>query len=780
MSRARAPRLARLLPLALLALPGSGGAPGAQEPPPNGESFALFQGLARCRRIDLHIPSGACERAAARLAAALEERKGPVLSSDPAARDPEALRILVGAPEDPALAELARALGAEPLEPGFRLLGREYLAPGDALVAVLEDPERDGRPLCLVLGNDLEAVAVYLDGIPRLSRPHLWVHADGELALECPLALDGTPRAEQAVDYLARRRDYFPDELAHDFGGMTVHTHGELDPERWRAYGATLARVQKKVLGWFGAEEPPPTEVFLYEHAEDFERCLGESVLSLPNRLHPRVHALVAPGLPDDGGSALARALARALAGEAERTWIEDGLAVSAAASWWGRPLDEWAGELTRARLLPQAEEVVSDLAPASFSEHQLLPARGVLFQQAVLGKGTSPNRVRALWKSTENEPKKIAALYTKGLEAALKAVSGGGRGRRGGAKRVAREAAGQVPLRRGLALLEDERAGYASRATEAALDEALALDPGPDSVSLTVLACATDPRPPLLAPRLRSSHPATSDVALASACAAAHARELSVLLSLEVLSSPSGAWADVLSWTGPDDSLAFFARYERVALHEALLAELLGVEIFSFGSNLRESTRTEVQEERRDPERLVQRREGWTRLIQRLRGAYTGPLTYAARFPSEAQEIAFFEQLDFIGLLFYPSLTRTGEAPDEGELRRSLRYQLQQALDFAVRWNRPLLLSQLGFPSRADSWARSFVPRGALDLGAQERFFSALADVLETKLDNVETLRGYYLWNWPLDERASGPEDGGFSLRGKPVEAALRRLFAR
>ena len=212
----------------------------------------------------------------------------------------------------------------------------------------------------------------------------------------------------------------------------------------------------------------------------------------------------------------------------------------------------------------------------------------------------------------------------------------------------------------------------------------------------------------------------------------------------------------------------------------QALLAELLGVDVFCFGSNLRESTRTEVEEERRDPERLTQRREAWIRLVQRLRGAYTGPLTYAARFPGEAQEIAFFEQLDFIGLLFYPSLTRTEAVPDDGELHRSLRFQLQQALDFAVRWNRPLLLAQVGFPGRADSWGRAFVPRGALDLGAQERYLSALADVLATKLDGLDSLRGFFLWNWPLDEAVGGPEDAGFSLRAKPVESALRRLFAR
>jgi hypothetical protein len=119
------------------------------------------------------------------------------------------------------------------------------------------------------------------------------------------------------------------------------------------------------------------------------------------------------------------------------------------------------------------------------------------------------------------------------------------------------------------------------------------------------------------------------------------------------------------------------------------------------------------------------------------------------------------------------------GRALNDAGLRRSLRFEVEQAIELAIRWNKPLLLV-LGFPARADSWNRPIVPRGELDPDAQERFFTALGDVLAGKLENGEALRGFFLWDWPVDPRFAGPEDGGFSLRGKPVEAALRRLFAR
>jgi hypothetical protein len=331
--------------------------------------------------------------------------------------------------------------------------------------------------------------------------------------------------------------------------------------------------------------------------------------------------------------------------------------------------------------------------------------------------------------------------------------------------------------FRRGLALIDGETS-YSSRAVDQALDEALELGIGPNAVSLTVFGSGEEPLPPACALAPPAVYGSASDLSLASASAAARAREMSVLLALEVLSWPSGAWADNISWTDPADTQAFFARYGRVALHYALLAELLDLESFSFGANLREVSRTDPKTAVRDPALFEQRRVGWRSLIRRLHAAYDGMLTYAFRFPVEGHESDFVEDLDAVGVSLYPRLAAPEREPSDEEIRRSLRFELQQALDLAVRWNRPLLVVQLGFPARDDSWSAPTLPRGAFDPSAQLRFFDALADVLASRLDNAAALRGYFLWNWPIDSRAGS--QGGFSLRGQPAESALRRLFER
>lgn len=768
-------------------------APGAERPA-NGESFALFQGLHASGRLHISVPSGPCEAAANRLAMRLQGLYE--VSVAPAERDPGAVRVLVGAPTDPELLPCVTALGLEPLVGGFRMLGRDYTRPGDALQAVIADPLRAGRPLYLVVGNDLELLATYLDGIPRLSRPHLWLHADGELALECPLPLDGrapTADAPGLCDYVARRAQYFEGGWTSDTEGLVVHAHGALERERWRAYGLALARVQRRVAGWFGAESVPACELFLYEHLEDFERCVGTSALSLANRLRPRLQVLLAPGMPDDGGAGFARVLARALAGAPAEDWLEDGLGVAAAGVWWRRPLDGWIQHLSTSKQLPVVTEICAPLACERFSEHALLPARALLFREAV--QGADERRVLALWKGAPLEPQMAAALYKRGVSAAQPdAPQGKGKGKgkgkdkgndndNGGAgtpAAVARERRRALPsFRHGLALVEDEHARYSGRAVEEVIAEARALEPGPDALSLTVFATTEDPLPPLCPARAQSVFGSAGDLALASVTGAARTAELGLLLSLEVLARPTGAWADVLSWTGADEQGHFWARYEEVAEHYALLSELLGFEYFSFASNLSELVNAAASGEEPDAEELAERRAKWTKLIERLRRAYAGGLVFTARSPAEAEGAGFLEELDAIGLFLYPRL-RAASAPEQSELERVLRYELGQAIDLGLRWNKPVLLVQVGFPSRADSWAQPLVPRGALDLGAQQRYFETLADVLAQGLENKKTLAGFFLWNWPLAAESAGALDAGFSLRQKPVEAALRRLFAR
>jgi len=792
----------------------------AQSRPANGESWALFQGLRASRRIEFVAPAGVTERAATRLAQAVRQQSDLGAALAQSAPDPDAVRVLVGAASDTELLELAHRCGVEPLSDGFQCFGREYRAAGDALCAVFEDPEHPGRPLCLFLGNDVEALAEYLTEVPRLSRPHLRVWADGLPDFECPLEPSGWPRSEEVSDYLTAREAYFGGGTRQELGGVTLVLRGAAG-ESSDAYGKQALAVHDKIVQWFGpppeapptdpeaappppAPTPAPIEVFVYEHAEDLRACTGAEALLVVDPLRPRVHVLVEPGVPDDGGRGVALVTARGLAGPPADAWLWDGLSVAAAGRWWQHPLTTWVAFLSAGKLVPSYAELTGPAGKEPWSEHVLVPMRAFLFQLLV-GPKVEPGKLRALWKGAPIPAARARQLMSQGLaklagpRSAAPPKAGqkpqpkpeGERpaagakpkpGSKPGAARAGRASADTpasrgkrlagAPLRHGVALLETPEAAYGSRAVGAALDAAV--EAKADACSLTVLASARPPAPPLGTLALAAVHGSASDVALASAVAEARARKLRILLALEPLGAP-GSWIENVSDVGPEVQAGLWADYRRMVVHYGLLCELLKVEVFSLGSSLTNLSRTDAPEDEPVSALTEVQRAGWRELIRAARGAFHGGLTYTARLPGEAHEVAFWDQLDFVSLAIFPSLAREGQAPDDGQLERVLRLALGDALALALRWNQPLLVTQIGLPARAESWAKPSVASGAEDPEAQARFVRALAAVVEHGMPNQSALRGLFLWSWPV----SAAERHDHSLRGLEP-ALLARLFAR
>ncbi len=761
------------------------------------ESWRLFQGLHRSNRIEIQVAQGLARRAVVRLAQQLSKRGFKATVVDPGkGTDPGAMRVLVGGSEDPGLLELAARAHVEPREGGgFFCLDREFAERGDALIAVFEDPERDGLPLCLFLGNDLDLLSFYLTEIPALSVPFLRVFADGDPALACPLEESGPPRTGEAVDYRSRRESLFREAPVTELTGIRVLSSSAPAPELWEPYAAALERARTSVVRWLEEEEPETVEVRLYEHPRELAECLGQAALAVENALWPRVHVLLASGLPHDGGAAVARVLARSIAGQPTGSWVLDGIGVAAADSWWSRPLVSWVAFLDAAGLMLTPGEIVDDLTAARVSEHVFQPLRGFLFRSL---SDRARGSLRPLWAGG-GDVQAIGQHFRTALRAVQISAGdapGPGRGaanraraqrsppegaRDGGPAALARgnEEVAAAEFRNGIALVDPEESGgwaYLSEELGESLDRARELGPGPDAVSLTVFASNEEELPPLITTRPRVVHGSASDLSLAGAAAEIRSRDQRLLLALEPLARPGGSWADGEVMADPDEQRAFWRRYEEVAVHYALLCELVQAEIFCLGSNLRDASRTEPSIEVLDERLLEQRHAGWERLIAKVRAAYSGGLTYMARFPGEGQEVGFWDQLDFVGLAFFPSVARPGDPPDSEELRRLLRFDYREAIELGLRWDRPVLLVQTGFPSRADAWTRPWLPGGAPDPEAQLRYYEALAELLETPIENGALLRGFFLWNWCLESSQAGD----YSPQEKPAQSLLPRLFSR
>jgi hypothetical protein len=211
------------------------------------------------------------------------------------------------------------------------------------------------------------------------------------------------------------------------------------------------------------------------------------------------------------------------------------------------------------------------------------------------------------------------------------------------------------------------------------------------------------------------------------------------------------------MKFTSDEDFETWWASYRRWLLHFARMAELYKVERLALGNELGG---------------LTVREQPWRDLIRDVRRVYGGSLTYASHWSGEFERVAFWDQLDYIGVNAYFPLAAPAEAPSPDSSRvAEIRFRLAAV---AGRFGKPVLFTEVGFPSMQSGAAEPWIDRsGAIDLAMQEDcyevFFEAFA--------GQPWFGGTYWWKWPSHGRG-GPYDLTHRPNGKPAMEVLRRWF--
>ena len=141
-----------------------------------------------------------------------------------------------------------------------------------------------------------------------------------------------------------------------------------------------------------------------------------------------------------------------------------------------------------------------------------------------------------------------------------------------------------------------------------------------------------------------------------------------------------------------------FFEHYYRWMRHYALLAEMYEADMLCVGVEFAQAT--------------LAREEDWRQLIRRLRGIYRGPLVYAANWGEEYEQLAFWDELDAIGLNCYYPLGQE-DSLDLPELTRRFSAILDKVEKTANKWNKPLFFTEIGFRSVAAPWQQPHAEAG-------------------------------------------------------------------
>jgi len=197
-------------------------------------------------------------------------------------------------------------------------------------------------------------------------------------------------------------------------------------------------------------------------------------------------------------------------------------------------------------------------------------------------------------------------------------------------------------------------------------------------------------------------------------------------------------------------------------------IANEASVDTFCIGSELL-STERQIQQ--------------WQALIVHIRQQFKGRLTYSTNW-DHYNIPAFWRNLDMIGVSGYWNLCQGAEhnPPTTDDLTRRWHEIRKKLLDFATSQERPILFTEIGYPSLpwalTDPWNYVHDDHVRADVDAQATgyasFLVAWDDLLSTR-PNSDRVAGVYFYAWDPYHRG-GDRDTGYGVRGKPAFNLLKQ----
>ncbi len=206
----------------------------------------------------------------------------------------------------------------------------------------------------------------------------------------------------------------------------------------------------------------------------------------------------------------------------------------------------------------------------------------------------------------------------------------------------------------------------------------------------------------------------------------------------------------------------AFENTYEDFILTYAKMAQEVNADIYCIGTELEEFVKN--------------RPVFWEGLITKVRGVYSGKLTYAANW-DEYTRTPFWEQLDYIGVDAYFPLSEE-KNPSKDQMQAGWQKWKTTLQAIAEEKDKPILFTEFGYRSM-DYTAKKpwLVDRNEMDVNLK-----AQADATQAIFDafwKEDWFAGGFVWKWFIHhERSGGEGDNRFTPQNKPSEIVIRNFY--
>ncbi|GAA3935991.1 glycoside hydrolase family 113 [Hymenobacter algoricola] len=233
-------------------------------------------------------------------------------------------------------------------------------------------------------------------------------------------------------------------------------------------------------------------------------------------------------------------------------------------------------------------------------------------------------------------------------------------------------------------------------------------------------------------------------------------------------LRGPGGTWPGDIQMQSAADWQAWFASYTMFILHYAQLAEAEQMEALCIGTELEKTVGHEAE---------------WRALIRQVRRVYHGPLTYAANWSGEFEQIRFWDALDFIGIQAYFPLSKAN-SPGRAELLANWQPHLQAIERVQQKFRKPVVFTEAGYKNTPDTaiepW--KWPDHTATFLPTDEATQAACYDALFATFWPRPWFKGLFVWKWYPGLAADGParRHADFTPQHKPAEQVMAKWYGK
>jgi hypothetical protein len=159
--------------------------------------------------------------------------------------------------------------------------------------------------------------------------------------------------------------------------------------------------------------------------------------------------------------------------------------------------------------------------------------------------------------------------------------------------------------------------------------------------------------------------------------------------------------------------------------------------------------------------------------MLQKFRSIYNGTTIYAASFDHFLQT-NIWNFIDIIGINTYYNLCNNNDCTLP-ELMESWNYWLTIIDNFSTGWNKPLIITEIGFYSREGSAINpgDFSRGGKISYENQAKAYEAVL----SQTGHINNIKGIFWWQWELNNEWAN-DSADYTPENKPAQEIIRKYW--